>query len=158
MTKNGKIAIGCGVAGCLGLIVIVIVVLVLGGFTWLMSLAGSSNYNSNYNRNSNYNSNTNSDNTNTNTNSNTNSNSESSSSSAMTEDDKHKLFQAAGITKDPELILRVLRKIGFPNGTGDGYAEFMSGHGDWAKNNVKFIISVLKPEDARAYVDAHIND
>jgi predicted metalloprotease len=156
MTKNGKIAIGCGVAGCLGLIVIVIVVLVLGGFTWLMSLAGSSNYNSNYNRNSNYNSNTNSDNTNSNTN--TNSTPESSSSSAMTDDDKHKLFQAAGITKDPELILRVLRKIGFPNGTGDGYAEFMSGHGDWAKNNVKFIISVLKPEDARAYVDAHIND
>src|SRR5213594_861306 len=104
MNKNQKIALGCGVAGCLGLILIVIVfvVLIVAGVIKAPGLYNpnrNSNYNYNSNRNSNYNSNTN-DNSNTNS---------SDSSSSLTEDDKHKLFQAAGVTKDNDLILRVLR-------------------------------------------------
>jgi hypothetical protein len=76
----------------------------------------------------------------------------------MSDDDKHKLFQAAGITKDNELILRVLRKIGFPNGTGEGYSQFLQDHPVWAIRNVAFIQSVLTPGKGRAYVDAHIDD
>jgi hypothetical protein len=151
MTRNQKILLGCGGAGCLGLILVVIVcvVLVAAGY---ISLPGSSNSNYNYNGNSNYNSNANTD-------SNANSNSDSSSSSSsMSEDNKHKLFQAAGVTKDNELILRVLRKIGFPNGTGDGYADFMKGHLPWAMKNLEFIQSVNTPVKARAYVDEHIDD
>ena len=151
MTRNQKILLGCGGAGCLGLIVVVIVcvVLVAAGY---VNLPGSSNSNYNYNGNSNYNSNANTD-------SNANSNSDSStSSSSMSDDNKHKLFQAAGITRDNELILRVLRKIGFPNGTGEGYADFMKGHGPWALKNLEFIQSVNTPVKARAYVDEHIDD
>ena len=87
-----------------------------------------------------------------------NSDSGSSSSSSLTEDDKHKLFQAAGVTKDNPLILRVLRKIGFPNGTGDGYSQFIKDHFGWAMKNLDFIQSVNTPEKARAYVEAHIDD
>ena len=76
----------------------------------------------------------------------------------MSDDDKHKLFQAAGITKDSALILRVLSKIGYPNGTGEGYQEFVKDHLSWAMKNTDFIRSVLTPETGRAYVDAHIND
>jgi hypothetical protein len=151
MNKNQKIALGCGVAGCLGLILLVILIVVLAvmGYVALPGVS-SSNRNYNYNSNSNYNSNANTD-------SNTNSGS-SSSSSSMSEDDKHKLFQAAGITKDSALILRVLRKIGYPNGTGEGYQEFVKDHMGWAMKNLEFVQSVMTPETGRAYVEAHIDD
>jgi hypothetical protein len=161
MTRNTKIALGCGGGGCLGLILLVIVgaVLIVSGVIKAPGIySPNSNYNSNYNynRNSNYNYNSNS-NSNTNDNLNTNSDS-SSSSSSLSDDDKHKLFQAAGITKDSELILRVLRKIGFPNGTGTEFTEFTKAHMPWAMKNMEFIQSVLTPEKGRAYVEAHIDD
>jgi hypothetical protein len=153
MNRNGKIALGCGGAGCLGLILIVIVgaVLIVTGVIKAPGIY-SPNSNSNYNYNSNRNSNLNS-----NANTNENSNSDSTSSS-MSDSDKHKLFQAAGITKDNELILRVIRKLGFGSGTGTDYQDFMKGHFTWAMKNLEFIQSVNTPEKARAYVDEHIND
>lgn len=160
MNKNQKIAIGCGVGGCLGLILIVIIFVVLGvlGYVTLPGVS-SRNYNFNSNGNSNYNSNYNSNaNTDSNSNTNSNSNSNSSSSSSMSDDDKHKLFQAAGITKDSPLILRVLTKIGYPNGTGEGYQEFVKDHMAWAMKNLDFIRSTNTPEKGRAYVDAHMDD
>jgi predicted metalloprotease len=157
MTRNTKIALGCGGAGCLGLILLVIVcvVLVVTGVVRAPGLYNA-NRNDNYNSNSNSNDNSNS-NSNTNDNLNTNSDS-SSSSSSMSEDDKHKLFQAAGLTKDNPLILRVLKKIGYPNGTGEGYSEFIKDHFSWAMKNLEFIQSVNTPEKARTYVDEHIDD
>lgn len=154
MTRNTKIALGCGGAGCLGLILVVIVVAVLI-VTGAIKAPGiynpnrNSNVDINVNRNSNFNSNTND---------NSNSNSNDSSSSSMSDDDKHKLFQAAGITKDNDLILRVIRKLGFGNGSGTDYQEFVKGHFPWAMKNLEFIQSVNTPEKARAYVDAHIDD
>ena len=153
MTRNTKIALGCGGGGCLGLIFLVILfaVLVVAGVIKAPGLYNpdrSSNYNSNYNRNSNYNSNLNR---------NSNSNS-STSSSTMSDDDKHKLFQAAGATKDDQLILKVLAKIGFPNGSGDGYDKFMEAHVFWALENFKFMDTVNTPEKGRAYVEAHLDD
>ena len=157
MNRNQKIAVGCGVAGCLGLILLVILVVVLSVLGYV-ALPGMSSSNRNYNLNANGNSNSNS-NANTDSNSDSNSNSDSSSSSSsMSEDDKHKLFQAAGLTKDNPLILRVLKKIGFPNETGEGYPEFIKDHLRWAMKNLEFIQSVNTPEKARAYVDEHIDD
>jgi hypothetical protein len=156
MNRNQKIALGCGGGGCLGLILLVIVcvVLVVSGVIPAPGLYNA-NRNSNYNANSNRNSNLNS-----NLNSSDNSNSRSSSSSAMSDDDKHKLFQAAGMTKDNELIQRVLRKLGFLTDTGvsDDYQKFVKDHFAWAMKNIKFVQSVNSAEKARAYVDEHIND
>ena len=155
MTRNGKIALGCGGGGCLGLILLVIVgvVLVVSGIVPAPGLYDpdrNSNSNYNYNRSSNYNSNTN-------TNDNLNSNSNSSSSS-MSEDDKHKLYQAAAITKDNVLILRMLRKIGLGDGTGTDHQQFMKEHLPWAMRNTAFVQSINTPEKGREYFDAHIDD
>ena len=154
MNRNQKIAIGCGAAGCLGLILLVIVGIVLMTLGYL-SVPGRSNRNRNYNFNSNSNSNRSS---NGNSNASENSNSNSSDSSTMSEDDKHKLFQAAGITKDSDLIQKVLAKIGFASQTGSDYADFIKAHFPWAMKNLEFIQSVNTPEKGRAYVEAHIHD
>jgi hypothetical protein len=154
MNRNQKIAIGCGGAGCLGLIAIVVVCVVLFS-TGYITMPGSSS-----NRNENFNANTNSK-SNSTSNLNENSNSNSSSSSSLSDDDKHKLFQAAGMTRDNELIQKVLRKLGFltaDNNVSDDYAPFVKGHMEWATKNYRFIQSVNSVEKARAYVDEHIND
>jgi hypothetical protein len=155
MNRNQKIALGCGGAGCLGIVLVVILAVVLGalGYMSIPGVSSNRNYNYNYNANSNRNSNYNSnDNRNTNTN--------SSDSSTLSDDDKHKLFQAAGMTKDNELIQRVLRKLGFLTSTGvsDDYQAFVKAHFAWAMKNIEFVQSVNNPTTARAYVDAHIND
>ena len=155
MDRNQKIAIGCGAAGCLGLlaIVVVCVVLLMTGYSTMPGRGSSANENLNANTNSKSNSNSNA-------NENANSNS-SSSSSSLSDDDKHKLFQAAGMTKDNEIIQKVLRKLGFltaDNTVTDDYAPFVKGHMEWAQKNYGFIQSVMTPEKARAYVDAHMDD
>ena len=154
MNRNQKIAVGCGVAGCLGLILLAFLVVALSVMGYV-ALPGISSSNRNYNYNANSNDNTN---TNTDSSSDSNSNSDSSSSSSMSEDDKHKLFQAAGMTKDSALILRVLSKIGYPNGAGEGYQQFVRDHMGWAMKNLSFIQSVDTADKARAYVDEHIDD
>lgn len=154
MNRNQKIALGCGGGGCLGLLLLVVLGIVLV-VTGVIKAPGLYNPDSNTNYNSNRNSNSN---TSYNSNSNTNSNI-SSSSSAMSEDAKHRLYQAAGVTQDTELILRVLRKIGLGDGMGDDHkVVFVEAHKKWARANTRFIVSVLTPEKARAYVEEHIDD
>ncbi len=153
MTKNQKIALGCGGAGCLGIILLVVIGVVLSAAGYL-ALPGSTNQNYNYNSNTNRNSNFNS---NLNRNSNTNTNS-SSSSSTISSDDQHKLYQAAGMTKDRDLMLRVFSKIGLGDGTGADHQAFIKDHFAWAMKNLEFIQSINTPEKARAYVEEHIDD
>ena len=152
MNRNQKIALGCGGAGCLGLIVLAVV----GVFGYLTYTKTSSSW-ANSNRNSNFNFNTHSNTSEDNSNTGADEASESSAST-MSDDDKHKLFQAAGITKDSELILKVLTKIGFPSGTGPGYEKFAGEHFSWAMKNLEFMQSVNTPEKGRAYVEQHLDD
>ena len=154
MTRNQKIALGCGGGGCLVIlfVVVVCVVLAAAGYMTLPGLSSNSNdnYNSNDNANSNYNSNLNQ-----------NTNVGSSTSSSLSSDDKHKLFQAAGMTGDTELIQRVLRKLGFITESGaasDDYQDFVKEHSSWAMSNIKFVRSVSTAAKAREYVEAHIDD
>jgi len=157
MNRNQKIALGCGGASCLGVIAVVIVAIILGVAGYL-TIPGVSSYNSN--RNSNYNSNTD-ENSNINSNAEPNSNSNtSSSSSTMSEDDKHKLLQAAGMANDSEMMPRVLRKLKFitDSGVSDDYAQFIKDHASWAQRNIAFINSIRDPAKAREYVNAHIDD
>jgi hypothetical protein len=157
MTRNTKIALGCGGGGCLGLIFLVILfaVLVVTGVIKAPGLYNpdrSSNDNYNYNRNSNYNSNLNR---------NSNSNTTSSSSSTMSDDAKHRLLLAASQAQDSELMQKVIRKLGFvtdSGGVSDDYAEFIREHAAWAIRNREFIQSVSTPELARAYINEHLDD
>jgi hypothetical protein len=158
VNKNAKIALGCGGAGCLGLIVLGII----GGAVYFyMAKAPSRNYNFNVNTNTNVNSNTNT-NRNTNRNSNQNSsNTSNSSTSGMSDDAKHKLFQAAAITADADLVRRVNVKIGILNDDftlGDDYAEFVTSHAAWAIQNSDFVVEMSTAEKGRAYVVEHMDD
>ena len=162
MTKNQKIALGCGGGGCLGLIVVAIA----GGLIYYLvsrAPARSRNYNFNVSTNRNSNSNDNSDLT-TNRNDNDNSsncNSSSTSASSMSDEDKHRLYHAAGMTGDTELINRVNVKLGLLNEDftpGDDYQKFVVEHVNWVIQNTDFINSINTAEKARAYVNAHIPD
>ncbi len=153
MNRNQKIAIGCGGAGCLGLIVLAVAGVV--GYFYMNSSSSLANQNSNFNFNTNLNTN---GNDNSSANSNTAVDEDATSSSSMSDDDKHKLFQAAGITHDSQLILKVLAKIGFPSGTGEDYERFSKEHFSWAMKNLEFMQSVNTPEKGRAYVEAHLDD
>jgi hypothetical protein len=155
MTRNQKIALGCGGAGCLGLIVVVIAAALIYFLAWRTPTGR--NYNLSTNRNS---SNSNlDDNSNSVSDTNDNSNSSSTSSttaSSMSDDDKHKLYQAAYMTGDPELAQRVNVKIGLMDDDytpGDNYQQFVAEHITWAIRNREFIQSINTAEKARAYVD-----
>lgn len=156
MNRNQKIAVGCGGLGCLGLIVVAIAI---GFVLYLRSNATGGSYNFNSTSNSNSNSkHTGNTNANQNTSDSANTNSSNATVSSMSDDDKHKLFQAAGITQDQELMKRVLQKMGFikPNGMiSDDYAQFVKDHISWAIKNTAFINSINTPEKAKAYVDEH---
>lgn len=155
MTRNQKIALGCGGAGCLGLIVVVIAAALIYFFAYRTPTGR--NYNLSTNRNS---SNSNlDDNSNSVSDTNDNSNSSSTSTttvSSMSDDDKHKLYQAAYMTGDQELIRRVNVKLGLMNDDftpGDNYQEFLTDHVTWVFRNTDFIQSIDTVEKARTYVD-----
>jgi hypothetical protein len=135
MNRNQKIALGCGGAGCLGLIAVTIV----GCVIYFVYYAQSQRYTAN--RNYNFN---------------TNNNSSATDSSSMSEDDKHKLYQAASMTGDGELLRRVTVKIGLMDEDftpGPNYQTFVAEHVSWAIRNTDFIQSMDTPEKARNYVN-----
>src|SRR5215217_6262455 len=162
MNRNQKIALGCGGAGCLGLIVVAIA----GGliYYFMRSAVTNRNYNFNVSTNRNSNLNDNSDfttnrNTNDNSSNSSNTNSSSSDSSTMSDDDKHKLYQAASMTGEGEVVRRVSVKLGLTNDdftpTGDNYEKFVTEHVGWVIRNTDFIRSINSPEKALTYVNEH---
>lgn len=159
MTRNQKIALGCGSAGCLGLIVVGIAGVLIYYFAYWAAPNRNYNFNTSTNRNSNTNDNSDvSANANDDENDNTSnsSNSSSTSASSMSDDDKHKLYQAALKTSDEALIRRVSVKLGLMNEDftpGEEMAQFLVAHAVWAFNNRDFIETVDTAEKARAYVD-----
>ncbi len=155
MTRNQKIAVGCGGAGCLGLIVVAIACGLLYYFYANRSDPyRTANYNYNSNRNSNLNSSAN-DNDSTNS----SSNSSSNSAASLSDDDKHKLFHAANITADAELIRRVNVKIGIMEDDftpGDKFQEFATSHVGWSVRNYQWVTEMNSAEKARAYINEHL--
>ncbi|HJU92150.1 MAG TPA: hypothetical protein VJ656_04360 [Pyrinomonadaceae bacterium] len=159
MTRNQKIALGCGGAGCLGLIVVAIAGVLIYYFAYNATYSTNRNDDDNINIITNRNSNSN-DNSATNDNDNS-SRSSSSSASSMSDDDKHKLYQAALMTGDPELVRRVSVKLGLMDDDytpGDNYQSFVTDHVSWAIRNSEFASTINTPEKARAYVDQNIPD
>jgi len=156
MTKNQKIALGCGGAGCLGLIVLVIGVVVV---MFLLPARQGRQFNINFSANRNSNSDSNA-NLNANTESNANSSNTSTPSSVadMSDDDKHRLYQAASMTGDPEMLRRVSVKLDLMNSDftpSNRYLGFIRDHVSWALRNGEFISSLDTKEKAAAYVNEH---
>ena len=156
MNRNQKIALGCGGAGCLGLIVVAIA----GGLIYFFALRPAAYRASrDYNLNSNYNSNFNI-NTNDNSDDDANSNSDSdTSASSLSDDDKHKLFHAATMTGETETITRVNVKLGLwkdDHTPGDDYQQFATEHAIWVFQNMDWVRSINTTEKAKAYVEEHL--
>ena len=75
-----------------------------------------------------------------------------------TEDEKHKLFQAVGITKDNDLIIEVAQKIGIVDSRGnpkENFQTFVQEHYTWAQKNIAWVQEHLDTSKARAYVMAN---
>ena len=156
MNRNQKVALGCGGAGCLGLIVVAIAAGLIYAFVLRSApyRAASRNYNYNANYNANYNSDPNSNNA-----VNSNDNSSVSSVSSLSDDDKHKLFQAGAMSGDSELAQRVNVKLGLLNEDStptDEYPGFLGNHVTWSFRNTDFIKSINTSEKAKAYVEEHL--
>ena len=137
MTRNQKIALGCGGAGCLGLIVVVIAGVLIYFFAYNTRTYSTNRNDDNFNVTTNRNSNSN-DNSDTNDNDNSSSSSSSSSASSMSDDDKHKLYQAGMMTGDPELLRRISVKLGLMQDDytpGSEYNSFVAAHVGWAIRN-----------------------
>jgi hypothetical protein len=162
MDRNTKIALGCGGVGCLGLIVVAIAGVLLYSFAGRSFTSNSNRRTFNFNLNSNSNSNADrSANQNSSDAESSDAGEDTTSSSSLSDDDKHKLFHAAGVTQDTTLIMRVLKNIGFMNESGTmtaAYEQFIKDHFAWSLRNTDFIKSVNTPAKARAYVEEHIND
>jgi hypothetical protein len=76
----------------------------------------------------------------------------------MSDDDKHRLYQAASMTGDPEMLRRVSVKLGLMNAdftTSNRYLSFVRDHVSWALRNGEFISSLDTKEKAAAYVNEH---
>lgn len=158
MTRNQKIALGCGGAGCLGLIVVVIAGCLIYFFAYRSAVTRRDEWLANVNRNFNFNSNSNNNNANENDNSSSNSSS-STAGDSLSEDEKHKLYYAANVTGDVELIRRVNVKLGLMDEDftpGDKYEKFAREHIAWAGRNYEWVLSVNTPEKGRAYVNEHL--
>ncbi|HYP52520.1 MAG TPA: hypothetical protein VEQ42_03210 [Pyrinomonadaceae bacterium] len=91
-------------------------------------------------------------------NSNSTSTASSDGGSGMSSDDRHKLFQAAAVTRDEKILREVSKKIGLTDAGGnpsDKYADFAREHITWAMKNSAFIREINDPAKAREYVEKH---
>ena len=72
----------------------------------------------------------------------------------MSEDDKHKLFQAVGITQEMDLILEASQKMGLADAKGNptpAMQPFIQAHTDWARKNSQFVMDHMSKEKAKEY-------
>ncbi len=146
MNTNQKIALGCGGAGCLGLIIFALV----GAAVWLSyqrrPFSNSANRHSDFNLNANRSPDAKPIDSSSNT------------SFSMSDDDKHMLFQAGATLGDQELMSRVMDKIGLSQSKPEENQQFMKEHLVWIFKNTSFIKEINTPEKARAYVEEHLSD
>ncbi|HEY0080177.1 MAG TPA: hypothetical protein VGB73_16320 [Pyrinomonadaceae bacterium] len=77
-----------------------------------------------------------------------------------TDAEKHRLFQAVGMTKDEDLILRVSREIGIINDDNSPnrlFQPFLDEHMKWALTEPDFVRLMNDRRNARNYVLLHLN-
>ena len=73
----------------------------------------------------------------------------------MSEDEKHKLFQAVGVAGEPSLIIEATQKMGLADSSGNptpAMQPFIQAHTDWAMKNAAFVREHMTKEKAKEYV------
>jgi hypothetical protein len=77
----------------------------------------------------------------------------------MSDEDKHRLFQAVGVTRDTALIMEASKKMGLVDSNGQptpDFQKFTSTHMEWAMKNVDFVREYMTEPKAREYVKSHM--
>lgn len=75
-----------------------------------------------------------------------------------TEDEKHRLLQAVGVTGDTDLMIEVAHRIGITDAKGNQYENFepfRQAHVEWARRNQAWVKEYRDKAKARAYVMAN---
>jgi hypothetical protein len=75
-----------------------------------------------------------------------------------TDDERHRLFQAVGMTGDNALIVEVAQKLGLFDSKGvpnSRFQPFLTEHVEWGKKNFAWAQEYRDPAKARAYVMAN---
>jgi hypothetical protein len=88
-----------------------------------------------------------------------NANDNAGGAAVLSDDDKHKLFQAAAMCGDTQLRLEVLKRMCLSpgdNASRDDFEKFVKEHATWAAKNVLFVVSLSSQEKARDYVNQHM--
>lgn len=78
---------------------------------------------------------------------------------SMSDDEKHRLFQAVGITQDNALILEASKKLGLADSSGQATPaldSFIKAHYQWTTKNEAFVKEHLDKEKAMEYVKTHM--
>jgi hypothetical protein len=77
----------------------------------------------------------------------------------MSEDDKHKLFQAVGITQDLPMMTKVMQQMGLADSSGQptpAFDPFVKAHYEWATKNREFVMEHMTKEKALEYAKSHM--
>jgi hypothetical protein len=77
----------------------------------------------------------------------------------MSDDEKHRLFQAAGITQDGALIMEASKKLGLADAGGQATPSmetFIKAHYQWISKNEEFVKEHMSKEKAMEYVKTHM--
>jgi hypothetical protein len=75
--------------------------------------------------------------------------------SSMTLDEKHKFFQAAGITRNDALVKMVAQELGLADASGKptpAFQPFVKAHFDWAIKNAKWVSEFQDMKRAEEYM------
>jgi len=81
------------------------------------------------------------------------------SAASLSNDDKHKLYQAAINARDVKLLQQVTEAIGLTDAKGSrtpAFDPFIKEHPDWAAKNFDFVKENLDPDKAKEYVQSHL--
>lgn len=82
-----------------------------------------------------------------------------SNGAALSDDDKHRLFQAAAQCGDTQLRLEALKRMCLSPGENvsrEAFQKFVQEHAAWAAQNVVFVVSLSSQDKARDYVNQHM--
>ena len=81
------------------------------------------------------------------------------SAANMSDDDKHKLFQAAAITQDAPTIMQMTKALGLTDSNGQptpAFDKFRKDHIDWGMKNVAWVQEYSDQAKAKEYVKSHM--
>ncbi len=84
----------------------------------------------------------------------------SDAAASMSDDDKHKLFEAASAAQNFEIKMEVQKKLGLTDSEGKkptaAFQPFLQAHNEWLVKNASFKAEYADQNKAKEYVNSHM--